>query len=256
VDRSYLSHKDVIEASRAFVCVRPASYMDAEEAKFMMELIRTRSGEPDNTNFVILAPDGKTTLVRGSRSPRMTYGSVAKMVESMKAIAAKYPGTKSENLKALPAYKDLRLSLDVASCDLRPLVVIFSEDAKRTGALVKTLGPLAWGEDLVGRFHYIVENDAAKLDVVADFPEGSRVAVIHPGQFGLTGKVLASTDERSSAALKKLLADGLGAYEPEDKNPRSHVRSGQRSGKKWETELPITGGRASERARDQSDSER
>ncbi|HIK59916.1 MAG TPA: hypothetical protein EYF98_04410 [Planctomycetes bacterium] len=247
MDRSFLSHKDVIAASRDFVCVRPASYMDEDEAKFMMNLIRTRSGNPDNTNFVILTPDGKKALVRGSRSPRMTYGTVEKMVASMTEIAAKHPGKKSVKLNALPAYKDLRLSLDVASCDLRPLVVIYSKDKRRTDALAKTLGSLAWSDDFVGRFHYIVESDKSKLDVLTKFPDGTHVAVIHPGEFGLTGKVLETTGESSSARLQELLADGLEAYQPEDKNPRTHVRNGQRSGKQWETDLPVTGARASER---------
>ena len=111
--------------------------------------------------------------------------------------------------------------------------------------VIRRLRPL--DIDFVGRFHYIVESDKSKLDVLTKFPDGTHVAVIHPGEFGLTGKVLETTGESSSARLQELLADGLEAYQPEDKNPRTHVRNGQRSGKQWETDLPVTGARASER---------
>ena len=124
MDRSFLSHKDVIAASRDFVCVRPASYMDEGEAKFMMDLIRTRSGNPDNTNFVILAPDGKKTLVRGSRSPRMTYGTVEKMVASMTEIAAQHPGKKSA--KVADDSQSLKEDMTVATVE-EPLPITWAQ---------------------------------------------------------------------------------------------------------------------------------
>jgi SAM-dependent methyltransferase len=33
MDRSFLSHQDVVDASRDFICARPATYMDAGEAE-------------------------------------------------------------------------------------------------------------------------------------------------------------------------------------------------------------------------------
>ena len=81
MDRSFLSQQDVVDASRAFVCVRPATYMDAEEAQALTELVRTPSGKLENTAFTILAPDGETKLVRGSRSPSMTFRTRERMVK-------------------------------------------------------------------------------------------------------------------------------------------------------------------------------
>ncbi len=59
MDRSFLADADVIAASRMFVCIRPATYEDAGEADFLKKIFVGRSGELDNTVFVLLAPDGE-----------------------------------------------------------------------------------------------------------------------------------------------------------------------------------------------------
>ena len=58
MDRSYLSNKEVIEASRDFVCIRLATYENVAEAKILKSIFTGRSGELENTTFVLLAPDG------------------------------------------------------------------------------------------------------------------------------------------------------------------------------------------------------
>ena len=49
MDRSYLSDKDVVEASRDFVCIRLATYENAEEAKILKSIFTGRSGALENT---------------------------------------------------------------------------------------------------------------------------------------------------------------------------------------------------------------
>src|SRR4051812_12431801 len=92
MDRSYLSQPEVIAASRAFVCVRLATYEDEEEGKFLKAFQVTRSGELENTVFTILAPDGKKQLARASRSARGTFGDADRMAATMKRITGEIPG--------------------------------------------------------------------------------------------------------------------------------------------------------------------
>ena len=49
MDRSYLSDIKVVEASRKFVCIRPISYEDEAENKFLKSFGAGRSGDVENT---------------------------------------------------------------------------------------------------------------------------------------------------------------------------------------------------------------
>jgi hypothetical protein len=242
MDRSFLSQKDVVDASREFICVRPATYMDAGEAEELTELVRTRSGMLENTAFTIIAPDGKRTLVRSSRSPSMTFRTKDRMLAAMADITKEYAAKRKQRVKQeLPVYRDLKLALDVASCDSRPLVVGWAKGKKARVALEKTLAKLAWSEEFVGRYQYIVVEDADLLEPIEGFSKDISVAVVSPGEFGLEGKVLLETGERSGEDLAKLLSEGLEKFEPPTKDPQQHVRKGQRTGKNWETEVEVTG---------------
>src|SRR5258708_38009543 len=87
MDRSFLSQPEVIAASRQFVCVRLATYEDPLEAKFTQALVRTRSGEVENTAFCLLAPDGKKKLSRSARGTEQGYADAAEMAADMKRVA-------------------------------------------------------------------------------------------------------------------------------------------------------------------------
>src|SRR4029079_13149972 len=90
MDRSFLSRPAVIAASREFVCVRLATYEDPVEAKFVQRLVRTGSGELENTAFCLFAPDGKSRLSRAGRGINHIYSDPAQMAVEMKAVAEKY----------------------------------------------------------------------------------------------------------------------------------------------------------------------
>ena len=64
MDRSFLSDKGIIRASRGFVCARLATYENKEEAEYLGRIFRGRSGQLENTVFCIMSPDGKDRLVR------------------------------------------------------------------------------------------------------------------------------------------------------------------------------------------------
>src|SRR4051812_9858739 len=119
MDRSLLSQPEVIAASRDFVCVRLTSYEDADEGKFIKALVRTGSGEVENTAFCLLGPDGKTRLSPSGRSATHIYGGPADMSAAMKKVAEGY--APKGTVSSLPLVANPRLALDVASADGLPL---------------------------------------------------------------------------------------------------------------------------------------
>src|SRR5438876_648503 len=123
MDRSYLSVRAVVEASRNFVCARLLTYESAEEGKFLESVLRTRSGLLENTVFTILTPDAKTQLVPAARTARAAFPGAAEMAAAMNRLAAQHPG-KGDVARELPWVVDLRRGLNVAACDLVPLVVV------------------------------------------------------------------------------------------------------------------------------------
>ena len=89
MDRSFLSQPEVIDASRQFVCVRLTTYEDEFEAKFLKSLVRTGSGQVENSSFAILDVDGKTRLVGGGRGMDQVYRDAKAMGDGMAKLMAK-----------------------------------------------------------------------------------------------------------------------------------------------------------------------
>src|SRR3954447_19107352 len=131
MDRSFLSRPSVVAASRHFVCLRLLTYESRQEARFLRSLAPTGSGALENTVFTLLAPDGKRQLVRGSRSARQTFGDAERMASAMNRIAAGYGAKMPAGApNELPRVPDVRLAVNVAACDSRPLVVVFAREPK------------------------------------------------------------------------------------------------------------------------------
>ena len=68
-----MSQKPVIDASRAFICIRPATYENAAEVKYLEGIFKGRAGTLENTVFAMMTPDGIQHLARPGRSPQMSY---------------------------------------------------------------------------------------------------------------------------------------------------------------------------------------
>src|SRR4051812_42803830 len=129
MDRSFLSQPEVIAASRQFVCIRTATYEDAEEAKILATMIRTGSGQLENTVFAILTPEASRHLVQPGRSPHWAFRTSADMAAGMKKISAQYAAEAGPvSSAALPKIASFRLALDVAACDSQPLVAMVADD--------------------------------------------------------------------------------------------------------------------------------
>ncbi len=241
MDRSFLSNEDVIAASRDFVCIRLATYEDAEEAKYLRTIF-TRRGDLENTVFAILAPDGKTELVRSGRGPK--FRSPAQMAERMQhLVSANYRNAQKRRWsdRQLPAMKSLELALNVASCDGLPALVAIGKTEAELNELREQLVPLAWNEQLGGQFVVATVDSSADLRPIRglDDVDSEGVYLLEPDQFGLSGRVIAKIDaghESAEGQLKSALAD----FKPPVKNHRQHVQAGYQLGLRWETAIPVT----------------
>src|SRR5207249_9654223 len=107
----------------------------ADEAKVLTSFFVGRSGQLENTTFVLVAPDGKTPLSRAGRSPDHVLGRGGAhdddaLAGLLKEQAARFPRKTESTGDAplLPYLADARRGLDVAACDLLPLAVVFAKD--------------------------------------------------------------------------------------------------------------------------------
>jgi hypothetical protein len=241
MDRSFLSKGSVIAASRRLVCVRLATYENASEAVFLNGLLRTGSGEVENTTFCVLAPDGRTKLVRAARGPEHLFAGADEMAEAMNRVADRYPPRANAAPAPLPTVPAVRLALDVAAADNRPLVVVSAQDAAARKSAEAEVAALAWSPEFVGRFTFATAASADDLRAVTGAPTGAAVLVVQSEKFGRSGTVLAQCPaDGNSAVLAATLRDGAGRYKGEDKAFSDHVHEGHRKRIYWETPVPVT----------------
>lgn len=255
MDRSFLSDAGVVAASRNFVCMRLATYEDQQEADFMKSLYIGRSGELENTTFALLSPDGKKKLATAGRGPFHAFRGAAAMAAGMNKIAADHTGAKDASLtdKQLPLMKNLELALNVASADGLPLIVTVADSKERLDDINKSLVPLAWEESLAGQYVYASVLDKKELKPITGAQGDEGILVVEPGQFGLSGKVLAQFPAGTlSDKMKSKLQDVVATFPRTHKDHNSHVRLGIEIGIDWKSEIPETDQqslRAKERAR-------
>ncbi|MDH3592618.1 MAG: hypothetical protein OER88_12105 [Planctomycetota bacterium] len=237
MDRSFLSDSAVVAAARDFVCVRLATYESADEAKFMTSIFRGRTGQLENTVFTILAPDGKSTLLRPARSPKHTMGSAARLAESMNGIAKRYPSRKP--VQALPYAADLRRGLNIASCDLQPLVVVVASTPQKRKAIEAMLTPLAWSDAYRGVYGYATATPK-ELDPLSGAQNTDGVLVVFPDSFGVKGAVVARATGTDKKTLAATLAKGVKTFKPKTKDSHAQIQEARRQNLVWETEIPVT----------------
>jgi hypothetical protein len=238
MDRSFLSQPEVIAASRAFVCVRLATYEDPFEAKLLQGIARTGSGELENTAFCLMSPDGKTKLIRGARGIERVYSTPKAMVDGMARIVAEYQPKSVP--AALPLAANARLALDIAAADDQPLVVILGKDEASRARLKERVAALAWKDGFIGRFVY-TSAWAKELAGVEGMKIESGVIVIRPDKFGMKGNAIAQVEAGATTnQIAETLRKAIAEFKPESKTFQSHVREGQRQGVFWETQIPVS----------------
>ena len=196
---SFLSQPDVVAASRSFVCIRLATYEDKDEGAFLKAFRVTRSGELENTVFAILSPDGTRRLARASRSAHQTLGDAGRMVETMRRIAAEYAARGAGGAPGeVPKVANVRLAVNVAACDNRPLVLVFGRDAGARAELERRLAAFAWSDESLGRFVYASGSAASELADLDGATAEPGVLVIQPDEFGRKGKGVGAGRRRAA----------------------------------------------------------
>jgi hypothetical protein len=245
MDRSYLSDKAVVEASRDFVCVRLITFENREEAKLMDRLMRGRGLV--NTAFTILDPTGKRPLIAPARSPRWAYDDGADMAEGMRRIHERYPGNKKVDAEDLgmPLLEDVRIAINVTECDAQQLVIVRGDDNK-TRRLMADLQQLCWSDEVIGRFLYVKADAATDWKAIAGSEKAPAdgLLVVRTDTYGLTGKVVASAAAKSrKEQLRTLLLDAAAEFEPRSVDTRRLRREGKRKGLEWRSEVPVPGKR-------------
>jgi hypothetical protein len=239
MDRSFLSQADVVTASRKFVCVRLTTYESKEEAALLKALGATRSGEVENTLFVLLAPDGKKQLTAAAREPKKLFGSPRAMADAMNRLAKDYPGKAA--VPVLPKIDNVRLAVNVAACDNQPLVIVLGQDPSARAQLEAMLAELAWSEKFIGRFVYVAASSARELEAVNGVAADSAILVVQSDRFGLHGTVLKQVPAAAPPnQVAVLLEVALDKYERAAATFREHVQAGHQLGVFWETRIPVT----------------
>ncbi len=245
MDQSLWSDPLVIEASRKFVCARLATYEDAGEGKFLEGIYRGRSGQLENTVFVILTSDGKTRLSRSGRSPTMVFGGAVGwegtvLALEMDNIAEAHPPPKdhkSADGPALPIAKSVRLAVNIAACDRLPLVISSGLD----DAQLQSLATVGWKEPYLGRLCWASTDEPAQLKKVGIEKPSAGIWIVQPGNFGLQVEVIAKVAaDADQQTIARALDQALETSRRAQKYTRAHVAQGRRLGKKWQTEIPVT----------------
>jgi len=244
MDRSYLSNAGVVAASREFVCIRLATYEDADEAAFCKKLYIGRSGELENTVFAILSPEEKP-LVRSGRGPFFAFRNAPHMATEMKLIAADYPRpTSADDAKTpmmLPMIKKLDLALNVASCDTLPVAVVVAPTKERAKEIAADFRETAWQEEFAGQFNYAIAVTEKDRNLLNGLTMTEGVAIVSPDEFGLASKVIEqipATSDKDTQAAK--MRSSLTAMPRRLKNYQQHIQLGIQLGVDWETAIPET----------------
>ncbi|QEG25092.1 hypothetical protein [Mariniblastus fucicola] len=214
----------------------------------MKSIYLDRSGLMKNTTFAILSPNGKKKLTRAGRGPFFEYRNARQMAAGMDKIAEQYQvdPESTQNNTQLPFAESVEIGLNISAADVIPIVVLASEDEEQAAALEQKLVPLAWNDDsIIGQFTYAkatrAEDMVTLTGIEGDAAKAHSILIVEPGQFGLSGKVLAQFDSSvSNKDLKTALNDAIMNCKRVTKDHNSHVNLGIKLGIDWESEIPET----------------
>ena len=240
MDRSFLSDAGVIKASRDFVCIRTATYEDKQEAKFLKKTLFGGGDDLRNFGFSILSPDASRKLKQSNRGPNFAYQDAGQMGADLRRIAKQYSQQKDDAIHGLPQMKNVRLGLNVASCDGLPCIVVHGKDNAEVDRLAKKLDQVIWDDDLMGKFIYASTSNRVDLKPVQGSTRKTGILVIAPNEYGTQGRMIETIGgDVDPSALKQALVKLADNYARPSKSHGSHVRYGRRNGEDWKTEVPV-----------------
>ena len=164
------------------------------------------------------------------------------MAAAMNKIARQYSKQAFSKANALPKMADVRLALNVAACDARPLVIAQATTKEELQKLEQRLAKLAWSNKFIGQFIFASTVNSKDLAPMKGVKKGSNILVIEPGRFGQTGKVLVQLKSSASdESLANKLSQAVSHYRTRAfLSIPNHVNQGRRQRIHWKTLLPIT----------------
>ena len=201
----------------------------------------SEEGDLRNFGYALASPGFETILERSNRGPNFTYGSAEEMAAKLNSISIDFPSKESENsLPGVPKMKDVRLAMNVASCDGLPCLVVYGKDETEVTRLLKKMSVVAWDEEIAGKFIYASTSEQSDLEKIGGVDSSSGYLVVQPDPYGLEGEVTTTIAEPASAdALKSDLLAAVESYERVAKTHGQHVRFGRQNGVTWDTEVEV-----------------
>ena len=212
------------------------TYESSEEA----EVLKTfwRGAELENTVFAILDPGGKQ-LTRSSRGPHMLFKDSSALANYMDSVARYYKGAKKP--QELPVVDTVRLGLNVAACDSRPLAIVVGENEKVKKVLSARLASLAWSDDFIGKLVYTAGSYSELGGISGLRPDSRGFIFVKPNDFGNKGQVLVQLGAGASIDDLKTAAGKVVSTQFKSKlSHHEHVMQGRLQGVEWLTQIPVT----------------
>ena len=158
----------------------------------------------------------------------------------MEPLAKAYkPKGKSES-PLLQDFHSFRQGLNVASADQRVFVVLQGSDDQLKAAQ-ETMRPIAWSDDMIGRFHYDSSPEADWDKAITGLNDEPGIHLIIPGEFGQEGKLHKSLPLNASAAdIRNAMfaANEFFAANTDLKVYSSHITKGRKEGIHFEGAVP------------------
>lgn len=245
------TQKNFIAASRKFVCVRLESYENKETQKLMRSLLH---GSFANTAFAIFAPNGKTQLSRGGRSPKQVLSQGGRpskdspidsgaIIATMNQIAAKYPLTAPLDAPVIQDFDSFAQALRTASADQRLLISV-NESGWGSSKLKSALSPLFGHASTIGRYHWDFlssRTDKNWASAIKGASTQPAITVIRPGKYGLDGSVLATIPLGTSlqeVAHTITKANATFAKVEQRKVYSAHIQDGRRDRVNFSNNIP------------------
>ncbi|QDT10668.1 hypothetical protein K239x_26250 [Planctomycetes bacterium K23_9] len=158
----------------------------------------------------------------------------------MQRYALQYPAKADVAESIVQDFHSFRQALNVASADQRVLVLINApptDEAK----LRESLKPIANHANIIGRFHFDFDSSGAAKTAINPFSNEPGIAIIAPGEFGLTGKVIQKLplDASRQTILQALeSANTQYAQSTAKKVYSTHVSKGRKAGVYFEGAVP------------------
>lgn len=160
------------------------------------------------------------------------------MASGLNQVARQYPARNPN--QALPVVASVRLGMNVAACDKRPLAVVVSDSSQDRRAMEYKMAPLSWSKDLIGEITYAsgTRNDLRNVRGVG-LSRG--YVFIAPNEFGTEGTVVAQLYPTATQAdLERAMKQTVGQYNPTEMDHREHIRLGRMEGIGWTPATPVT----------------